>query len=46
MDPDYNDKIKAEVEYLDEMIKGEIVNIQKLNNKYKSMKKLTLCNAK
>ena len=31
MDPDLGDKIKSEVEYLDEMIRGEVVNIHKLN---------------
>ena len=32
MDPDIYDKIKSEVEYLDEMIKGEQINIIKLSN--------------
>lgn len=31
MDPDLSDKLQAEVEYLNEMIKGESVYIQKLN---------------
>lgn len=34
------DKVKNEIEYLDEMIKGEALNIQKLNKKAKQYFKL------
>ena len=33
MDPDLQDKLKLEVEYLNEMIKGESDNIRILNKK-------------
>lgn len=35
LDADLVDKVKNEIEYLDEMIKGEALNIQKLNKKAK-----------
>jgi len=40
MDPDLSDKLQAEVEYLNEMIKGESVYIQKLNKQNVKFKKL------
>lgn len=40
MDPDLGDKIKSEVEYLDLMIKGEVVNIHKLNKQNQKFQKL------
>lgn len=40
MDPDLVDKVKAEMEYLDEMIKGESLSIQKLNNQITKFRKL------
>lgn len=40
MDPDLIDKCKSEVEYLDEMIKGESVGIQKLNKENTKYKRL------
>jgi len=33
MDPDLVNKVTNEIEYLDEMIKGEALNISKLTNK-------------
>jgi hypothetical protein len=33
MDPDLADKVRFKLEYLEEMIKGECVNITKLNSK-------------
>lgn len=40
MDPDLSDKLQAEVEYLNEMIKGESVYIQKLNKQNVKFKRL------
>jgi hypothetical protein len=40
MDPDLVDKVRAEMEYLDEMIKGESLSIQKLNNQITQFRKL------
>ena len=40
MDPDISDKITGQMEYLDEMIRGECLNINKLNNQNKLMKKV------
>jgi len=31
MDPDLNEKIKFEIQYLDELIKGESIRTQELN---------------
>lgn len=39
MDADLVDKVTAEIEYLDEMIKGEALNIQRLNKKAKLYKR-------
>ena len=33
MDPDLAEKVRFKLEYLEEMIKGECVNISKLNSK-------------
>jgi len=35
MDADNINKVKNEIEYLDEMIKGEAINIQRLNKEAK-----------
>ena len=40
MDPDLSDKLQGEVEYLNEMIKGESVYIQKLNKQNVKFKRL------
>ena len=42
MDPDISDKICGKMEYLDEMIRGECLNINKLNNQNKLMKKVDI----
>lgn len=42
MDPDITDKILGKMEYLDEMIRGECLNINKLNNQNKLMKKVDI----
>lgn len=42
MDADLVDKVKYEIEYLNEMIKGEAIHIQKLNKKSKLYRRFDL----